>query len=143
MRGAVMGKKIYITADNFRKLQETIENLRLLADVLEKESLDKLEAELKRATIVDQDKAPDNVVTMNSTVCLMDIESGKEETYKLVYPSDADIEENKISVLAPIGTAIIGYKTGDVVEWRVPAGARKILIKEIIHQPENGNSSSF
>jgi regulator of nucleoside diphosphate kinase len=137
-----MGKQIYITADNFRKLQETIENLRLLSDVLEKESLDKLEAELKRATIIDQDKVPDNVVTMNSTVCLMDIESKKEETYKLVYPSDANIEENKISVLAPIGTAIIGYKVGDVVEWRVPAGARKILIKEIIHQQENGNSSS-
>ncbi len=138
-----MDKKIYITTDNFRKLQETIDNLRLLADVLEKESLDKLEAELRRATIIDQDKTPDDVVTMNSTVCLMDIESGKEETYKLVYPSDADIEENKISVLAPIGTAIIGYKAGDVVEWRVPAGARKILIKEIIHQPENGDPSGF
>ncbi|MDD5618031.1 MAG: nucleoside diphosphate kinase regulator [Candidatus Omnitrophica bacterium] len=138
-----MNKKIYITTDNFRKLQETIDSLRLLADVLEKESLDKLEAELRRATIIDQDKTPDDVVTMNSTVCLMDIESGKEETYKLVYPSDADIEENKISVLAPIGTAIIGYKAGDVVEWRVPAGARKILIKEIIHQPENGDPSGF
>ncbi len=138
-----MNKKIYITTDNFRKLQETIDSLRLLADVLEKESLDKLEAELRRATIIDQDKTPDDVVTMNSTVCLMDIESGKEETYKLVYPSDADIEENKISVLAPIGTAIIGYKAGDVVEWRVPAGARKILIKEIIHQPENGGPSGF
>jgi len=143
MRGIAMNKKIYITTDNFRKLQETIDSLRLLADVLEKESLDKLEAELRRATIIDQDKTPDDVVTMNSTVCLMDIESGKEETYKLVYPSDADIEENKISVLAPIGTAIIGYKAGDVVEWRVPAGARKILIKEIIHQPENGDPSGF
>lgn len=138
-----MDKKIYITTNDFRHLKETINNLRLLADALERESLNILEAELNRATIVEQNKVPGNVVTMNSVVCLMDIESEKKEIYKLVYPNDADIEENKISVLAPIGTAIIGYRAGDIVEWRVPAGARKILIKEIIHQPENGNSSGF
>ncbi|HOW42400.1 MAG TPA: nucleoside diphosphate kinase regulator [Candidatus Omnitrophota bacterium] len=95
-----------------------------------------LEAELDRAIIVDADKIPSGVITMNSKVCLKDMDTGKDEFYQLVYPEDADIEQNKISVLAPIGTAILGYKVGDVIEWKVPAGLRRLKIKKILYQPE-------
>ncbi|WP_228767808.1 GreA/GreB family elongation factor [Candidatus Velamenicoccus archaeovorus] len=64
------------------------------------------------------------------------MDTGKDEFYQLVYPEDADIEQNKISILAPIGTAILGYKVGDVIEWKVPAGVRRLKIKKILYQPE-------
>jgi regulator of nucleoside diphosphate kinase len=98
--------------------------------------IEELEAELNRAIIVDADKIPPDVVTMNSKVYLRDMDTGKDEFYQLVYPEDADIEQNKISILAPIGTAILGYKVGDVIEWKVPAGLRRLKIKKILYQPE-------
>ena len=73
---------------------------------------------------------------MNSRVCLKEMEEGEENTYTLVFPSDAEIEQNKISILAPIGTAILGYRKGDTVSWLVPAGKRKVRIQDILYQPE-------
>ncbi|MDD5566332.1 MAG: nucleoside diphosphate kinase regulator [Candidatus Omnitrophica bacterium] len=101
--------------------------------------MEELESELNRAIIVDADKIPSDVVTMNSRVCLRDVDTAKDEIYQLVYPEDADIEQNKISILAPIGTAILGYKVGDVIKWKVPAGIRRLKIKEILYQPESLN----
>ena len=100
------------------------------------ERIEELGAELDRATIVEIDKPPQDIVTMNSKVCLKDVDTGKDEIYQVVYPEDADIEQNKISILAPIGTAILGYKVGDVIEWKVPAGLRRLKIKKILYQPE-------
>jgi len=98
--------------------------------------IEELAAELDRATVVESDKVPQDIVTMNSKVYFRDMDTGKDEFYQLVYPEDADIEQNKISILAPIGTAILGYKVGDVIEWKVPAGVRRLKIKKILYQPE-------
>jgi len=98
--------------------------------------IEELEAELNRAVIVDSDKIPPDIVTMNSKVYLRDMDTGEDEFYQLVYPEDADVEQSKISILAPIGTAILGYKVGDIIEWNVPAGLRKLKIKKIVYQPE-------
>jgi regulator of nucleoside diphosphate kinase len=57
-------------------------------------------------------------------------------TWTLVFPEDADIDQNRISVLAPIGTAMLGYSVGDTIEWPVPEGLRRIQVKEILYQPE-------
>lgn len=73
---------------------------------------------------------------MNSMVRLKDLDSGEEMTYTLVFPDMADISSKKISILAPIGTALIGYKVGDSIEWEVPAGIRKLKVEEIVYQPE-------
>ncbi len=73
---------------------------------------------------------------MNSTVCLEDLETGEEMTYTLVFPNEADIDQNKISVLAPIGTAMLGYRVGDTVEWPVPSGISRLQVKQILYQPE-------
>jgi len=98
--------------------------------------IEELAAELDRATVVESDKVPQDIVTMNSKVCLKDMDTDKDEIYQVVYPEDADIEQNKISILAPIGTAILGYRSGDVIEWKVPAGLRRFKIKKILYQPE-------
>ena len=105
--------------------------------------IEELEAELNRVIIVDTDKIPPDIVTMNSKVYLRDMDTGKDEFYQLVYPEDADIEQNKISILAPIGTAILGYKVGDVIEWKVPAGVRRLKIKKILYQPEAAKEHHF
>lgn len=102
--------------------------------------LKRLKQELDRAQVVLPQEIPPDVITMNSKVCLEDTESKEEETYTLVFPEDADVQQGKISVLAPIGTAMLGYQVGDIFEWEVPAGMRKLRVKSIIFQPEaSGN----
>jgi regulator of nucleoside diphosphate kinase len=98
--------------------------------------LRELRQELEKARVVDPRDIPGDVVTMNSRVRLKDLETDDEVIYTLVYPKDADVEEGKISVLAPIGTAILGYRAGATISWKVPAGLRKLLIEEILYQPE-------
>ncbi len=102
----------------------------------ELERMEELESELNRAIVLENDRVPPDLITMNSKVRLKDMDTGKEEFYQLVYPEDADIEQKKISILAPIGTAILGYKAGDIIEWQVPAGLRKLKIGKILYQPE-------
>ena len=99
-----------------------------------------LAGELRRARVAPRSEIPPDVVTMGSTVRLKDLETGEDETYTLVYPADADIEENKLSVLAPVGTALLGYRSGDEVEWPVPAGVRRFRVEEVLFQPESARA---
>ncbi|WP_392344297.1 nucleoside diphosphate kinase regulator [Pseudoalteromonas prydzensis] len=96
-----------------------------------------LEAELGRATIVEPKDVPSTVVTMNSTVNFL-VESTKEEfTKTLVYPKNADASADKISILAPVGSALLGLSQGDEIEWPKPSGGLiKVKIKAITYQPE-------
>lgn len=98
--------------------------------------LEKLRGELDRARIVPPQEIPGDVITMNSKVVLRDMDSGEEETYTLVYPEDANMAEGKVSILAPIGTAMLGYRVGDMFEWEVPAGKRRLKVERILYQPE-------
>ena len=100
-----------------------------------------LEGELSRARVVPAGKVPPDVVTMNSVVRLRDLDSDEAEEYELVYPAEADMEHNRISVLAPIGTAILGYRVGDVIAWPVPAGLRRLRVEEVLSQPERVDSA--
>jgi len=102
----------------------------------DKEYLKALDQELQRGVVVPARKTPNDVITMNSTARFTDLNSGEEITYSLVFPADADIAQNKISVLAPIGTAMLGYRVGDIIEWEVPAGMRRLKVEEILYQPE-------
>jgi len=69
-------------------------------------------------------------------VRVRDMKSGAEMDISVVFPSEADSEQGKISVLAPIGTALLGYRVGDVVEWKVPGGLRRLKVERILYQPE-------
>jgi len=102
----------------------------------DRKDLEALAHELARADIVAPKDVNPNVVTMNSRVVLQDINTGEEMNYVLVFPKDANVDMGAISVLAPIGTAILGYSKGDVIEWPVPAGMRRIRIEKILYQPE-------
>lgn len=96
-----------------------------------------LEAELLRAEILTPKQMPANVVTMNSTVRFKVLSSGEDFTYTLVYPKDMDANSNKISVLAPVGSALLGLAQGDEIEWPAPGGGvLQVRIEEILFQPE-------
>jgi regulator of nucleoside diphosphate kinase len=103
---------------------------------LDVERLNDLQNELNRAIVVSPSKVPADVVTMNSRVRIRDLISGRELRYQIVLPKDADVAENRISVLAPIGTALLGYRAGSTVEWRVPSGRRHFRILDVEYQPE-------
>ena len=128
-----MSRQIYITETDYDRLKELISEA-LIEGMQGDISFKDLENELKKAKIVDVTLLPRNVITMNSKI-LIDL-NGYEEEVSLVYPQDADLIENKISVLSPIGIAILGYGEGDTINCEVPSGVMDIHIKSILYQPE-------
>ncbi|MDH5662210.1 MAG: nucleoside diphosphate kinase regulator [Elusimicrobiota bacterium] len=128
-------KVIYITDTDKKRLKQLIREARAYGSEHEI-YLEKLEGELNRGKVVKAKKIPKDVITMNSKVRLKDLGTQEEMIYQLVFPDDADPDQNKISILAPIGTALIGYRVGDVIEWKVPAGLRKLKVLEVLYQPE-------
>jgi len=127
-------REIYITQFDKDRLVRLMNGG--LEGPLAREDLHDLREELERAMVVDSKDVPPSVVTMNSRVRLRDTDTSEEMIYTLVFPKDADVAAGSISVLAPIGTAILGYRAGDVIEWSVPSGTRHIAIEEILYQPE-------
>jgi regulator of nucleoside diphosphate kinase len=128
-------REIYITEYDTKRLRELLEVVKE-SGYRGRDDLKKLEVELNRGKLVPPRDVPADVITMNSKVCLIDLDTGEEMTCTLVFPDDADIDQNKISVLAPIGTAMLGYSVGDTFEWQVPAGLTRFKVKEILYQPE-------
>ena len=98
--------------------------------------VDALRRQLERAEVVAPAEIPADVVTMNSQVRVRDLGSGKVTVYTLVFPRDADFSRNRISILAPVGTALLGLRVGDVIEWKVPAGTRRLKVESVLYQPE-------
>jgi regulator of nucleoside diphosphate kinase len=132
-------RTLIISHADRKRLEALIDSARMDSRVRE-DYLAALEGELCRARVVPAGKVPADVVTMNSVVRLRDLDSDETEEYELVYPADADMAHHRISVLAPIGTAILGYRLGDVIEWPVPAGLRRLRVEEVLYQPERAGA---
>ncbi len=96
-----------------------------------------LEHELDKARIVPSGEVPRDVVTMNSRVRIVDMRTGEQLIYQIVYPHEANYAAMKISILAPIGMALLGYAEGTEIEWEVPSGSRWLRIQAVEHQPED------
>ena len=97
----------------------------------DRQNAEELSGELKKAKVFTKEKFPSNVVRLNSRVLIREEESGKLMEFILVTPDKANIKENKISVLAPIGTALIGFREGHIVKWNVPSGKKSFAIMEV------------
>ena len=128
---------IYITKPDHERLTKLIEIAREREGDANREYLNRLEEELDRAEVVQQSDIPPDVITMRSTVRLKDLDTSEEMIYRLVFPSEANYDASKISVLAPIGTAMLGYRRGDMIEWEVPSGVRRLSVEEVLYQPES------
>jgi regulator of nucleoside diphosphate kinase len=132
----VRNRNIIISSSDRDRLQQLIDSARMDRRI-QSHSLDVLEGELARARVVEQDELPRDVVAMNSTVWFRDLDSEELERYTLVFPPNADVSRDRISILAPIGTALLGYRLRDVVEWSVPQGRRRLEITKVEqHQPD-------
>jgi len=124
-------RTIYITEADMKRLHPLIEQMKNSRD-----DLRMLQQELERARVVAPEEVPPDVVTMNSKARVRDVAADEEMTYSLVFPDQANIEQGKISVVAPIGTAMLGQRVGDEFEWQVPAGPVRLRVEEVLYQPE-------
>ena len=131
---AGLPRQVYITEIDYAKLKSLIKDACIKDGGEKGKALRDLEKEINSAKIVEAKELPGNVITMNSKA-VIDM-SGDEEEITLVYPQEADIANNKISVLSPIGVAVLGYGEGDTVEWDIPYGVAEIKIKRVLYQPE-------
>jgi len=132
-------RRIVITQDDMARLKDLVRQGRKTSS-RDENHLAELDRELARAEIVEAGDVSADVVTMHSTVRVRDLDSGRSVVYTLAFPVDADIDKKRISVLAPIGTALIGYRAGDRVEWRTPGGPKRLQIEEVLFQPEAAGS---
>lgn len=100
-----------------------------------------LEEELSRANVIAQKEIPKSVVTMNSRVQFLDEVTGQESEMTLVYPQDAKLEEGRLSILAPVGIALLGLSVGQEINWKLPNGqSKKLKVQAVTYQPEaSGN----
>lgn len=122
-------KHIVVTTADMQRLRRVLEQ----NDTPAAESLD---TELHRAIVVEQASVPPDVVTMNSEVVYEDAETLARRTVRIVYPKDADANRGWISVLAPIGSALLGLRVGQSIEWSVPSGQKRVRVVEVRYQPE-------
>lgn len=133
---------IIINRLDYARIKRCIDDAKQIRSISNAEA-EKLMKELDSAKIVTPEDIPSNVVTMNSIVRLSFLNSNKQVQFQIVYPDQANLKENKISIFSPIATALIGYKVADEIEWLVPAGPTRIRIDEIIYQPEAAGDYSL
>ena len=128
-------RTLYVTQHDKNRLEELARVAGEFGGHARKD-VDSLVKELERAVVVSPKDVPPDVVTMNSKVVLRDLDTSERMEYTLVFPHEANIETGRLSILSPVGTAILGYATGDSIEWDVPGGKRQIRIAAVPYQPE-------
>src|SRR5690606_18592600 len=135
--GSIMARRtgLFVTRDDAERLEALIQT-GLERNWRDRENLRALQQELERATIVEGDAIDPDVVTMHSTVQVVDMGDGSESEFTLVYPEERDIVYGGVSVLAPLGAAVLGRRVGDTIRFRTPGGQRTIRIKAVTFQPE-------
>lgn len=121
---------IYIPREHHQKLSKIVSELLELGPKAPG-AVQKLQEELNRAVVLEDDAVPPDIVTLNSLVRLRDLQSGEIEEWILTMPEHADPDKKRISVLAPVGTALIGFPKGTEVEWETPGGLRRLKIEDV------------
>lgn len=127
--------QILVTRNDRQRLGTMLERAYAIA-FYPRNQVQRFELELDFAHAVEEEDIPPYIVTMHSTVEIIDLESDESETYTLVYPEEADIARNRISILAPLGQAVLGHAVGELVTVATPSGERWIKIAALCFQPE-------
>jgi regulator of nucleoside diphosphate kinase len=125
---------IHVTRFDKTRLMQLLRSLDAAQE--NRDEIEDLERELERGTEVESTAVGPDVVTMNSTVRVTDLDTNTTHLYTIVFPAEADFEKGRISILSPLGTALLGYRAGDVVTWEMPRGTRRLRIEELVYQPE-------
>ena len=130
-----MEKDLLVTEFDLERLERLLDLCWGKSGFNEKE-LEALQKKISNCIVVPPEFIPDNIITMNSTFTVENEGTKERKTYTLVFPEKADIKGNRISILAPIGIAILGHKVGESIEWVAPSGPKKMTFIEIHYQPE-------
>lgn len=128
-------RAIQVTNEDMQTLKALLD-ARLNTNGRDQQHLQVLAQELDRADIVPSNEIASDVITLHSRVVVRDLDSGREATYTLSLPADAEATQNKISILAPLATALLGYREGDEIEWSMPGGKRRLKVVTVLYQPE-------
>ena len=127
-------KNIIVTANDHKVFKKLIETSHTV-DPIEKKSHRKLYEELKTAVIIKEEDFPKNIVRLNSIVTIQ-TSFGRKDGMHLVLPSEGDLSKRKLSIMSPMGAALIGYLEGDKVPWNLPMGSEDILIEKVSYCSE-------
>lgn len=112
--------------------REDYQKISTLLAVAQSDIADQLEEELGRAKLVSAEELPNNIVSMNDRISFVDLDTGKEQEVTLSYPLDEDINGNKVSILAPVGAALIGLRVGQTIHWPLSQGkTRRIKVTSV------------
>jgi regulator of nucleoside diphosphate kinase len=123
-----------VTAENMARLRSVVERY---LESSRAAAAEQLELELDRAMVVPQGEIPPDVVTMGSRILFEDVETGRRREATLAYPEEANIDQSRISILAPVGLAVLGLRVGDQIEWPLPqARVARLRVMEVLYQPE-------
>jgi regulator of nucleoside diphosphate kinase len=127
-----INKELVLRIDDYKLLISYL-NGRNGKTAFDRRNAEELRAELKKAALVNKDDFPLDVVGINSTVRVKDEDKNKIMEFMLVTPDRANIKEKRISIMAPVGTALIGFRKGQQVKWKVPSGKKTFTILEVIN----------
>jgi regulator of nucleoside diphosphate kinase len=133
-------RHICVTVRDMERLGRVL--LEAICDEPDLESLRALDQELDRAEAVRPEDVPPDVITMNSKVRMTDLETGGQREVTLVYPDRATAEDH-VSILSPLGTALLGYRVGDEIEWGAGDSRVHVRIDEMLYQPESAGNYSL
>ncbi len=122
-----------ISKSQHQVLKQLVENPLTFAGTKE---IGQLTAEINRAEILPDDEIPSEVIGINSFFIIEEMNSKKKMELTLTLPDNSDLKQKKVSVLSPLGIALIGFKKGDIVDWLLPVGARKLKIIDV-QNPQN------
>jgi len=123
-------RTILITASDMSRLRRLLESA-LHFFRHDRPYLEVLQNELETARVVESKDIPEDVVTLNSRVCIRDLDTGKQVVSTVVFPKESYMNNELLSVLAPVGTAVLGRRVGDIFECTVPAGVRRLKLEGI------------
>ena len=130
LRAMSKAPSLYLTQDDLDRLSDLLE--------AQEGRFAQLEDELVRAVIVPRSEIPRDVVTMNSRVVFENETTGERREVTLVYPGEADIDAARISILVPVGTALLGLRVGQSIDWELPSGEKqRYRVIEVPYQPES------
>lgn len=133
----------YITDVDRERLKHLIQRVRDANDRTSNNEIMGLEDDLEFADVVQPQEIPADIVTMRSKIKLTDLDSGETSTYTIVFPTEADSDNGRISILAPLAAAVLGRRIGEIIEFKAPSRQKRVQIKEMLYQPEASGDFSL
>lgn len=119
-------KSIILSKSDFKFLSEHFEKA-----VMSDYNKSRLRTEIKNATVLDDDKLPEDVVSLHTEAKIVSIANNQEFIFKLVLPKEANIKQHKVSIFAPMSIALLGYQTNDIINWEMPDGIKEFRILSV------------